>query len=176
MVKLTIDDWVALGLETLVEEGFPALKADRLTKKAGVTRGSFYGYFKDVSAFHEALHAAWFDRSRRVTEAAAALPVADRLGHFISASAEADTRLEQAMRAWAYSNAKVQQQVTELDAYRLRILRQTLEDMGLSEADAALRAKILYASAIGSKMVPEELMSLSPQDFATLATLLAPQT
>ena len=47
------------GLKALAKSGLSALKADTLAKKLGVSRGSFYWHFADVSAFRAAILKRW---------------------------------------------------------------------------------------------------------------------
>src|SRR6186997_1456215 len=57
--QLSAQDWVDLGLKTLAKGGFTALKAEPLAKAMGVSRGSFYWHFADISAFHAAILKHW---------------------------------------------------------------------------------------------------------------------
>ncbi|RTL63482.1 MAG: TetR/AcrR family transcriptional regulator, partial [Hyphomicrobiales bacterium] len=57
--RLARADWVKAGLKALAREGASALKADRLARELGVSRGSFYWHFADVDAFHRAVLEGW---------------------------------------------------------------------------------------------------------------------
>src|ERR1700712_820363 len=57
--QLSAKDWLAKGLKALTEQGFVALKAEPLAKALGVSRGSFYWHFADISAFHTAILKHW---------------------------------------------------------------------------------------------------------------------
>src|SRR5262245_52783828 len=57
--QLSARDWLDQGLKTLASHGFAALKAEPLAKAMGVSRGSFYWHFADISAFHAAILKAW---------------------------------------------------------------------------------------------------------------------
>src|SRR6266568_671479 len=57
--QLSAQDWVNQGLKTLAKSGFTALKAEPLAKAMGVSRGSFYWHFADISAFHAAILKHW---------------------------------------------------------------------------------------------------------------------
>ncbi|MCX0274198.1 TetR/AcrR family transcriptional regulator [Nocardia zapadnayensis] len=61
-VQLTVDDWLQAGYTVLAEEGFRALKLDEICRRLGVTKGSFYHHFSDITAFKDALVAAWGGR------------------------------------------------------------------------------------------------------------------
>src|SRR5213596_4277399 len=57
--QLSATDWLDMGLKTLAERGFTALKAEPLAKAMGVSRGSFYWHFADIGAFHAAILKHW---------------------------------------------------------------------------------------------------------------------
>src|SRR5215207_10197911 len=59
--QLSAKDWLDQGLKTLAASGFTALKAEPLAKAMGVSRGSFYWHFADISAFHAAILKHWRD-------------------------------------------------------------------------------------------------------------------
>src|SRR5258706_766182 len=59
--QLSAKDWLDQGLKTLARSGFTALKAEPLAKAMGVSRGSFYWHFADISAFHAAILKHWRD-------------------------------------------------------------------------------------------------------------------
>jgi len=46
--RLSVDDWMQAGFAILAEEGIKALKIDRLCRRLGVTKGSFYWHFTDM--------------------------------------------------------------------------------------------------------------------------------
>ena len=52
-------EWVNAGLKALAKSGFSVLKADTLANRLGISRGSFYWHFADVSAFHAAILRRW---------------------------------------------------------------------------------------------------------------------
>src|SRR5580704_10880646 len=57
--QLSARDWLDLGLKVLARSGFAALKAEKLAKMMGVSRGSFYWHFADIAAFHAAILKHW---------------------------------------------------------------------------------------------------------------------
>ncbi|HEY9599332.1 MAG TPA: TetR/AcrR family transcriptional regulator [Cyanophyceae cyanobacterium] len=42
-VKISRQDWMTIGLQTLIESGIEAVRVEPLAKRLNVTRGSFYG-------------------------------------------------------------------------------------------------------------------------------------
>src|ERR1700710_2976283 len=57
--QLSAQDWIKQGLKTLAKSGFTELKAEPLAKAMGVSRGSFYWHFTDISAFQAAILKHW---------------------------------------------------------------------------------------------------------------------
>ncbi|HZA04674.1 MAG TPA: TetR family transcriptional regulator, partial [Propionibacteriaceae bacterium] len=47
--------WLEAGVEALAEEGAAGLKIDRLTRRLGVTKGSFFHHFAGSAAYQSAL-------------------------------------------------------------------------------------------------------------------------
>jgi AcrR family transcriptional regulator len=58
--RLSMDEWVQEGFRVLAEDGVKALTLDRLCRRLGVTKGSFYWHFTDMKAYR----APRFRRSR----------------------------------------------------------------------------------------------------------------
>ena len=103
-MRLTRESWLAAGFELLEELGAGALTIDRLTRRLGVTKGSFYHHFSSRAELSRALLEAWelrhtgelieasrgghdfAERNRRLTE----------LGYELF-----DPELETAIRVWA---------------------------------------------------------------------------
>ena len=62
MARLTRERWVEEGLLALQADGPAALAADRMAKRLGVSRGSFYWHFANAVDFEAAVLAGWEDR------------------------------------------------------------------------------------------------------------------
>ncbi len=57
--QLSVDDWVQEGFRVLAEDGVKALTLGQLCTRLGVTKGSFYWHFADMSGLpHRALSTA----------------------------------------------------------------------------------------------------------------------
>ena len=57
--RLTVEDWLQAGYTLLAEQGVRALKVESLCRQMGVTRGSFYWHFEDMSSYRAALVESW---------------------------------------------------------------------------------------------------------------------
>lgn len=60
---LSREDWLLAGLRALASGGPEAIKAERLARGLGTTKGSFYWHFKDVPAFRAAMLDHWRNRA-----------------------------------------------------------------------------------------------------------------
>lgn len=49
------DTWIEVGYKIFALEGFKALKVERLAKKVGISKSSFYHHFADLDTFIEIL-------------------------------------------------------------------------------------------------------------------------
>jgi AcrR family transcriptional regulator len=58
---LTRDDWLAGAMELLRERGVGGVRILTLAQRMGVSRGSFYWYFKDLADLLDGM-VEWWDR------------------------------------------------------------------------------------------------------------------
>ena len=58
-VKVTRDDWINLALDVLVSDGVEQVKVLNLAERMGVSRSSFYWYFKSRQELLQALLSVW---------------------------------------------------------------------------------------------------------------------
>jgi AcrR family transcriptional regulator len=86
--RLSVGDWVQAGFGIVAEEGLKALTIDRLCRRLGVTKGSFYWHFSDMKAYRTALIDAWAalrDEDRGHFDGLGALPPRARLAAMMAA-------------------------------------------------------------------------------------------
>jgi len=151
--RLSVDDWIQAGFAILAEEGIKALKIDRLCRRLGVTKGSFYWHFTDIAGYRAALEQAWGelrDDDRRHFGELAGLPPRERLSEMMSSLVS--TRhwtLERAMREWARTDDDAAASVRAADQRVLAAVRQAFLDYGFDDHDADLRADATFAAGIG---------------------------
>jgi AcrR family transcriptional regulator len=151
--RLSVDDWIQAGFTILAEEGIKALKIDRLCRRLGVTKGSFYWHFTDIARYRAALVQAWGelrdDDRQHFGELAVLLP-RERLSEMMSALVSArHWTLERAMREWARTDEDAAVSVRAADQRVLAAVRQAFLDYGFDPDDADLRANATFAAAIG---------------------------
>lgn len=177
MARLTQQDWLDHGLQSLADHGFTSLKADVLAQSLGMSRGSFYHHFADLSTFHAAVLEHWLTVSSLavVTELEERdLDPESKIRALIGLVASGGSRLEQAVRAWAFSDAAVAATVAEVDRARLLYIEQVLGELDLDDGTASRRALILYLTNVGYSFLTT-VMSLDEEaqamaDIAAYAT------
>ena len=162
--RLTTQDWIDFALATLKHEGFGALKADVLARKLGVTRGSFYWHFTDLSTFHVRVIEHWREMA---TEAIIAdLERYDSVEQRLEALARRayghSAVLEIRMRTWADNNADAARALSDIDRRRREYMERMLAEAGIPPLLAATRAQLLYwtylrAALSRSKLTGQQL-------------------
>jgi AcrR family transcriptional regulator len=152
--RLTAQDWIDFALKTLVREGFPALKADVLARKLGVSRGSFYWHFAELGTFHARVIEHW---RQAATEAIiAGLERYDtreqRLDMLLRGAFGHSALMEIRMRAWADENAQAAQVMNDIDRRRRAYIEQLLVQAGVAPSLTATRAQLLYWAYLGAAL------------------------
>ena len=171
--RLTVSDWVEAGFSLLADEGVKALTLDRLCRRAGATKGSFYWHFTDLGAYRAALMQTWAELQD------------DQRSGFVDSHDESPRKrlrrmmevllgdrqwmLERAMREWARSDATAAEAVLAADRRVRRAVRQVYLDAGFTRAEAEVRADATFALGIGvlhlSPSAPDARAHARYQDF-----------
>lgn len=159
--QLTRDDWLDAAAGEVAAGGFGQLRVLTLSKKLGVTRGSFYWHFKD----HEALVVSFLDRwrDRRLHELQYWKPQGGdvetelrQILELLLTDASRNIRrlqVELAVRDYARRNGYAAELVTEVDTARIDqncTLFQRLSSDPQRVKDLSL---LLYVATIGSQVV-----------------------
>lgn len=128
MAQMTREDWFRIAGEQLVEHGEAGLTIQSLTRRAGVTQGSYYHHFGSqagfVEAFLEHLAERAFVDVSTLADQDTSTPEGARqaLRRIVELVAAEDLRLEAAVRRWAHRNPAVAALVDRIDAQRGRLL------------------------------------------------------
>lgn len=151
--RLTVEDWLQAGYTLLAEQGVRALKVESLCRQMGVTRGSFYWHFEDMSSYRAALVESWntfLERDRQSLAQQSELPPRERLAAMMTTLVSPQHwMLERAMREWARTDPVAAANVREADRLTLRSVTKAFCDFGFSLDDAKLRAQLTFAAGIG---------------------------
>ncbi|CAL74271.1 putative transcriptional regulator protein [Bradyrhizobium sp. ORS 278] len=149
--QLSAGDWLDQGLKILASQGFTALKAEPMAKAMGVSRGSFYWHFEDVSAFHAELLKHWREIAAEqiITGVESSAGTEPAIAVLLRRTFTIKATLERAVRSWAASDAIAQQAVQAIDKRRLGYVQSLLVAEGLGPEIAAARAQVLYWAFLG---------------------------
>jgi AcrR family transcriptional regulator len=151
--RLSAEDWIELGFTLLAEEGLAGIKVDRLCARMGVTKGSFYWHFSDLSAYLEALAERWSDvrdSAREAFKQMEELEPAERLNQMMDALAASEQwTLERAVREWARSDPKVAARVRASDRWVRKAVLRAFHDAGFQGIAAEVRAQALFYAGVG---------------------------
>jgi AcrR family transcriptional regulator len=154
MKRLTAQDWIDLALTTLAHENFGALKADVLARKLGVSRGSFYWHFTDISTFHAQVIEHWKQVTTEaiITDVERHEPREKRIDVLLRHAFGHSAALEIRMRAWAGNNVEAARALNEVDRRRRRYIERILVEAGIAPPLATTRAQLLYWSYLGAAL------------------------
>lgn len=154
-VKVTRDDWLNVATDVLVSDGVDQVKVLGLADRMGVSRSSFYWYFKSRQDLLDALLKSW-----QAMNTAAMIAQAERPAATITAAVcniyrcvanrdLFDTPLDFAIRDWARRSGKVRRVLDLSDARRIEALTTMFERYDYPASEAAIRARVLYYMQIG---------------------------
>lgn len=153
--KVSQDDWLRAAQEVAVQEGMPAVKVLTLAATLGVSRSSFYWYFKSRADLLDQMLSQWREKNTAAILARAARP-SPSINRNILAIAECwfdpelfDPRLDFAIREWARRSDAVRAEIDTADTARVDAIAGMFRRHGFAETDAFIRARILYFTQIG---------------------------
>ena len=154
--------------------GVGALKADTLAKVLGVSRGSFYWHFTNVSDFHAAVLSAWEKRSTddviALVEKESGEPIA-KLHHLSRHVFSGDGSLERQIRAWASQEEDAAMFQDRVDRRRIGYVQELIENTGQSRDAANMRAHFVYLALIGQFSTGRSFM-IGRNDLAHMVELI----
>jgi AcrR family transcriptional regulator len=154
-VKVTREDWLGLASEVLIERGVSHVKVLTLANSLGVSRSSFYWYFRSREDLLDQLLERWEGQNTRAIIEHAARPAGNicrAVMHLFECFIDArqfDPRLDFAVREWARRSPKVRAHVDAADAARVNAIRDVFLRFGFEELEAFTRARIIYFMQIG---------------------------
>ncbi|WP_448563455.1 TetR/AcrR family transcriptional regulator [Thalassotalea ganghwensis] len=151
--KLSPVDWIKAGFRSLTQHGPEALKAEKLSRYIGSTKGSFYWHFKDVTDFKTMMINHWIEQAyTAITHDVDAISdPKEQLIRLMTLASQTPkeyggTQVEVAIRAWARSDKTVLDAVIKIDKLRINYLDTLLKKIGIH---AENEAQLIYASYLG---------------------------
>lgn len=154
-VKVTRQDWLDAAMDVLISDGSDRVKILTLAERLGVSRSSFYWYFKDRDALLDALLEHWLATNTRAVVKAAETPsrtitaaVCDVFKAFID-PARFSVRMDFAIRDWARRSGAVRRVMQASDGQRIGALAAMFARHGYGDTESLIRARVLYYMQIG---------------------------
>ena len=154
-VKVTPEDWLNVARDVLVSEGVAEVKVITLGERLGVSRSSFYWYFKSRKHLLEKLLDDWEDLNTKSLVTKCNMPtknISEAACNFFSCFIDPelfDRGLDFAVREWSRRDRAVRQRINLADKTRLAAVAQMFERHGFSAYDADIRARIIYFMQLG---------------------------
>ncbi len=150
--RLGRDTWLREALNALYEHGIDRVKVEVLSRRLGVTKGSFYWHFKDRDDLLQAMIDYWEATQlgfvQRVDDAPHAEP-GSRLAALMAFIHAKDSRHDIAIRAWALVNPYAASAVGAVDRRRMAFVERVFSQLGFDPFESKLRARVLYFYQVG---------------------------
>lgn len=154
-IKVTRADWLNLAMDVLVSDGVDRVKVLTLATRMGVSRSSFYWYFKSRQELLDALLERWQSHNTAGMVAQARAP-AETITQAVCNVQKCvvdpglfDTALDFAVRDWARRSGKVRRLLDRSDSERLEALTAMFARFGYDAPEAETRARVLYFMQLG---------------------------
>lgn len=157
-VKVTREDWLNAAMDVLIRDGVERVKVMTLGERLGVSRSSFYWYFKDRQDLLDALLDHWQGSNTAAIQAQADAPAETITGavcnYFRCVIDERlfNNPLDFAIRDWARRSAPVRAALDRSDAARVAALAGMFERFDYPPHEALIRARVLYFMQLGYDM------------------------
>lgn len=178
--RVTRQHWLDLALDVLVSDGIERVKVLTLAARMGVSRSSFYWYFRSRQDLLDALLRHWQDRNTAALVAQAEAPAETVTGavcNVFRCTVDPDlfdTRLDFAVRDWARRSGRVRNLLDRSDARRIEALRAMFARYGYREPEALARARVLHSMQLGDDMArpdepPDQRLAMVPHYLRVIA-------
>ncbi|MER7055211.1 MULTISPECIES: TetR/AcrR family transcriptional regulator [unclassified Streptomyces] len=160
-IRTPRDKWIEEGLRTLAGGGPEAVRVEVLAQALGVSKGGFYGYFRNRAALLEEMLDTW---ERGVTEGVIDRVERDggdarerlgRLFDFVGSGGAPLTGagVELAIRDWARRDEGVARRLRRADNRRMDYLRRLFGAFCSDEGDVEARCLITFSLRVGDHLI-----------------------
>jgi AcrR family transcriptional regulator len=173
-IRTTRDTWIDAGLRALATGGGPdAVRVEALAKSLGVTRGGFYGQFKNRGALLDAMLDSWERTAtdevyEQVERRGGSARTKVRRAGALTFSSEL-LPIELAIRDWARHDSTVAERVRRVDNRRMQYLRELFGTFCPDEDEVEGRAVLAFSLAIGYHFIAADHGARSRSDAVELA-------
>ncbi|MET9581125.1 TetR/AcrR family transcriptional regulator [Streptomyces sp. DT199] len=160
-IRTPRDKWIEEGLRALAAGGPEAVRVEVLAQALGVSKGGFYGYFRNRAGLLEEMLDTW---ERAVTEDVIERIERDggdareRLGRLFDFVGSGETHVtgagvELAIRDWARRDEAVARCLRRADNRRMDYLRELYGAFCPDEGDVEARCLITFSLRIGDHLI-----------------------
>jgi AcrR family transcriptional regulator len=154
-VKVTRQDWLNVAMDLLVSDGVAEVKVLTIGHRLGVSRSSFYWYFKSRKDLLNQLLAEWERTNTGILvrhSEIEARTITEAVCNFFRCIVDPNGfnhQLDFAVREWARRDGTVRRIIDRSDTARHRALARMFERYGYAPDEADIRARLLYYQQIG---------------------------
>jgi AcrR family transcriptional regulator len=147
--------WLDTARQALIEEGTAGVEINKLAKRLGGSRSSFYWFFKNRAQLLEELVGYWAQTSTVLFEKVLQAPGRNGVEEYLAMTNlwidenEYDPKWDGAVRDWARTSQTVRKVVQAVDQKRIDVLERIFNDMGYTGKEAHVRARIMYYHQVG---------------------------
>jgi AcrR family transcriptional regulator len=148
-------DWLKCAVALLIADGIEQVKVRTIAQSLGVSRSSFYWFFKSRQDLLDQILDFWLETNTQPLIERAERP-ADTACRSVLHIFECwvaeelfDPRLDIAVRDWARRSKRVRGVVDRGDEQRVTALSAMFERHGYASEDAFIRARVLYFMQVG---------------------------
>lgn len=150
--RLSAEDWKAAALDQIAEHGVGALAVEPLARQLGVTKGSFYWHFRTRNALLEAALERWEEHDE--AEVLAQIePIVDPRARlralFDFVARELPSHRIYAALLKALDHPAVLTLMARVSQRRMEFLARAYREAGMTDVEAAHRARLTYAAYVG---------------------------
>ena len=149
-IKVTRQDWLNVAKDILISNGVEQVKVLPMSERLGVSRSSFYWYFKSRADLLDALLDHWEQTNTAALIAKANTP-SDTINqsvnfvfHCVVNEKLFSIPFDFAVRDWARRSEKVRKVLHASEETRIDAIKAMFERHGYEEMEALTRARILY--------------------------------
>ena len=153
--KVTREDWLNVALDILVSEGVAQVKVLSIGDRLGVSRSSFYWYFKSRKDLLAALLEDWEQTNTALLIRHANMPATTITEAVCNLSrcwidpALFNHQLDFAIREWARRDGAVRRRIDQTDTARVAAFSALFERFGYVPDEAEVRARVMYFMQVG---------------------------
>ncbi len=149
------EGWLKVARAALIREGIAGVKIGTLARRLNLTRGGFYWFFVSREELLDDLLDDW---ERTNSDAIRSILAGSRHDGMAELHAVVDMMLTEdryspawdaAMRDWGRRSTKVANAVRRVDAERIAVFKQIFINMGCTDDEALVRARISYLHQVG---------------------------